>query len=294
MAAELPKAANYGEQCSLQSLRKLHYVRSRETGGPPVLLLHGWPQFWAEWVGVMELMPEEYDVIAVDLRGFGLSDKPADGYDKRTQAMDIAALMDELGLESAHIVGHDIGGMIGFAFASMFSARTRSFTIIDVPLPGSPFFDNIAADPRAWHFAFNAAEDIPEALTTGREAIFYGDFIRKLSGSPNAVTSSQISVFVDEYRNPATATAGFNWYRAFDQDAEDFEKFFSQGKLEMPVLALNAARLSPQPYVLLMMRQYATDVRGRGMDSGHWIPEERPFQLVQLLKELISDVESGQ
>eukprot|EP00190_Bangiopsis_sp_CCMP1999_P000628 CAMPEP_0198730844 /NCGR_PEP_ID=MMETSP1475-20131203/26653_1 /TAXON_ID= ORGANISM="Unidentified sp., Strain CCMP1999" /NCGR_SAMPLE_ID=MMETSP1475 /ASSEMBLY_ACC=CAM_ASM_001111 /LENGTH=249 /DNA_ID=CAMNT_0044493711 /DNA_START=332 /DNA_END=1082 /DNA_ORIENTATION=- len=233
----------------------------------------------------------KYDVIAVDLRGVGLSDKPSTGYDKKTMAEDIAALMDELGVESAHIVGHDIGGMTGFAFASMYPKRTHSFTIMDVPIPGTPAFDNIASNPLAWHFAFHAAEEVPEALTTGREVFYYGEFIRSLWGAPNALTPGQIQVTIDAYSSPKTATAGFNWYREFSQDAEDNEEFFEQGKLQMPVLALNAGRLSPQPYVLQMMKQLAVDVRGQAVDSGHWIPEEQPALVVKLLKALIEEVE---
>ncbi|WP_299144940.1 alpha/beta hydrolase [uncultured Tateyamaria sp.] len=256
----------------------LHYVRD---GGPgeTVILMHGWPQTWASWVEVMPLLSADYDVIAVDLRGVGQSDKPEGGYDKTTMATDIMALMDELDISSANIVGHDIGGMTAFAFASQFPEATTTVTIIDVPIPGTPTFDAISVDPRAWHFAFHAAQgNIPEVLTAGREAFYYGAFLQKFDAGAGGITETEIAITVDAYSDPQTAAAGFNWYRAFAQDAED-NKAFMETRLEMPVLGLNAGRLSPVPYVRDMLAPLATTVEGRAFDSGHWIAETRPEEL---------------
>ncbi len=259
----------------------LHYVRDGGDG-ETVILLHGWPQTWASWIEVMPLLSADYDVIAVDLRGAGASDKPDAGYDKRTMATDIMALMDELEIESANIVGHDIGGMTAFAFASQFPDATDTVTIIDVPLPGTPIFDMIAADPRAWHFAFHAAADVPEALTTGNEQFYYSHFMHQMDAGSGGITDFEIAITVDAYSDPANATAGFNWYRAFAQDAED-NQVFMETPLEMPVLGLNAERLAPFPYVVQMMEPLATQVEGQTIDSGHWIPETQPELLSELL-----------
>lgn len=262
----------------------LHYVRD---GGPgeTVILLHGWPQTWASWIEVMPLLSPDYDVIAVDLRGIGASDKPQGGYDKATMATDIKALMDELGIESSNIVGHDIGGMTAFAFASQFPDATATVSIIDVPIPGTSIFDMISVDPRAWHFAFNAAPDqVPETLTAGKEDFYYGGFLRKFDAGAGGITDFEIAITVDAYSDPANATAGFNWYRAFGQDAED-NKAFMETPLEMPVLGLNAGRLAPFPYVVEMMKPLATTVEGQSFDSGHWIPETRPEELAEALSD---------
>ncbi len=259
----------------------LHYVRDGGDG-ETVILLHGWPQTWASWIEVMPLLSDDYDVIAVDLRGAGSSDKPDAGYDKRTMAADIMALMDALDIESANIVGHDIGGMTAFAFASQFPEATDTVTIIDVPLPGTPVFDMIAADPRAWHFAFHAAADVPEALTTGNEQFYYSHFMQQMDAGSGGITDYEIAITVDAYSDPANATAGFNWYRAFAQDAED-NQVFMETPLEMPVLGLNAERLAPFPYVVQMMEPLAIQVEGQTIDSGHWIPETQPELLSELL-----------
>lgn len=259
----------------------LHYVRDGGAG-ETVILLHGWPQTWASWIEVMPLLSANYDVIAVDLRGSGGSDRPDAGYDKRTMAADVMALMNELGIESANIVGHDIGGMTAFAFASQFPDATDTVTIIDVPLPGTPIFDIISADPRAWHFSFHAALDVPEALTTGNEQFYYGHFMQQMDAGSGGITDYEIAITVDAYSDPANAIAGFNWYRAFSQDAED-NRVFMETPLEMPVLGLNAERLAPFPYVVQMMEPIALQVEGQTIDSGHWIPETQPELLSELL-----------
>ncbi len=264
----------------------LHYVRD---GGPgeTVILMHGWPQTWASWIEVMPLLSADYDVIAVDIRGVGASDKPQDGYDKATMAADIRGLMTELGIASANIVGHDIGGMTAFAFASQFPEMTQTVTIIDVPIPGAPMFDAIAVDPRAWHFSFHAAAEVPEQLTTGNEEFYYGHFMQQMDAGAGGITEYEIGITVDAYSDPANARAGFEWYRAFPQDAEA-NKAFMETPLEMPVLGLNAERLAPFPYVVQMMDPIATTVEGQAMDSGHWIPETRPEELSALLADFFT------
>jgi len=264
----------------------LHYVRD---GGPgeTVILMHGWPQTWASWIEVMPLLAQDYDVIAVDIRGAGKSDTPDGGYDKKTMAGDVLGLMDELGIESANIVGHDIGGMTGFAFASQFPERTETLTVVDVPLPGTPIFTMIAQNPLAWHFSFHAAPNIPEALTLGREAFYYADFLTKMDAGAGGITDHEIRITVDAYSDPERARAGFNWYRAFAQDAEDNRQFM-ETPLTMPVLGLNAGRLAPFPYVVQMMEPLAETVEGQALDSGHWIPETRPEKLAALLADFFS------
>ncbi len=264
----------------------LHYVRD---GGPgeAVILLHGWPQTWASWIEVMPLLSADYDVIAVDLRGAGASDKPEGGHDKATMAADIRALMDELGVTSANIVGHDIGGMTAFAFASQFPEVTDTVTIIDVPLPGTPIFDAISIDPRAWHFSFHAAADVPERLTAGNEAFYYGHFMQELDAGSGGITDCEIAITVEAYSNPANARAGFEWYRTFPQDAEQ-NRIFMETPLEMPVLGVNAGRLAPFPYVVQMMEPIATIVEGAALDSGHWIPETLPEELSAMLDDFFT------
>jgi pimeloyl-ACP methyl ester carboxylesterase len=260
---------------------KLHYVRD---GGPgeTVILLHGFPQTWSSWSKMMPLLSANYDVIAVDLRGVGGSDKPKDGYDKKTSAQDIKNLMVELGIKKANIVGHDIGGMIAYAFAAQFPSMATSIVIIDVPLPGTDIFNSIAQDPRAWHFAFHNDPTVPEALVTGKEQFYYSNFMRRVDAGTGKIGNAEIADAVVAYTVPKTMTTGFNWFRTAEQDANDNKEFFKT-KLSMPVLGLNGAKLAPFPYIVEMMKPLAAIVEGQTMDSGHWIPESLPEETVRLL-----------
>lgn len=261
---------------------KLYYVRD---GGPgeTVILLHGFPQTWSSWKKMMPLLSPNYDVIAVDLRGVGGSDKPKAGYDKKTSAQDIKALMDELRIKKANVVGHDIGGMIAYAFAAQFPEMAESITIIDVPIPGTEIFTAISHDPRAWHFAFHNDPTVPEALVTGREQFYYGNFMQRVDAGMGKIGAEEIAEAVTAYTVPETMTTGFNWFRMADQDEADNKEYFKT-KLAMPVLGLNAAKLAPLPYIVEMMKPIAVTVEGQTLDSGHWIPESLPEETVKLLE----------
>ena len=260
---------------------KLRYVRD---GGPgeTVILLHGFPQTWSSWKKMMPLMSAQYDVIAVDLRGVGGSDKPKDGYDKKTSAQDIKNLMVELGIKKANIVGHDIGGMIAYAFAAQFPDMAASIVIMDVPIPGTDIFTAISKDPRAWHFAFHKDTTAPEGLVTGKEEFYYSNFMRRVDAGTGKIGTEEIADAVAAYKDPQTMTTGFNWFRTDEQDAKDNQEFFKT-KLTVPVLGLNAGKLAPFPYIVEMMKPFANIVEGQVMDSGHWIPESLPEETVKLL-----------
>lgn len=259
----------------------LRYMRDGGTG-EVVILLHGFPQTWSSWIKVMPLLSADYDVIVPDLRGVGGSDKPKDGYDKKTSAQDIKNLMDELGIKKANIVGHDIGGMIAYAFAAQYPGMAESITIMDVPIPGTPIFTAISQDPRAWHFAFHKDPTVPEALVTGREQFYYSNFMQRVDAGTGKIGKTEIDEAVSAYSDPATMTTGFNWFRTADQDEKDNSEYFKT-QLTMPVLGLNAGKLAPFPYIVEMMKPLATTVEGQAMDSGHWIPESLPEETASLL-----------
>jgi pimeloyl-ACP methyl ester carboxylesterase len=281
--AEVAAPAGFTSAKTNKSAVNLHYVRDGGAG-ETVILLHGFPQTWTSWVKMMPLLSADYDVIAVDLRGVGKSDKPKDGFDKKTSAQDIKNLMDELGIKKANIVGHDIGGMIAYAFAAQFPDMAQSITIIDVPVPGTDIFKMIAQDPRAWHFAFHNDPTVPEALVKGREQFYYSNFMQRVDAGTGKIGEAEINEAVTAYTDPATMTTGFNWFRTADQDAKDNAEFFKT-KIATPVLGLNAGKLAPFPYIVEMMKPYATTVEGQMMDSGHWIPESVPEETVKLLND---------
>lgn len=273
---------------------QLHYVRGGNADGEPVLLVHGWPTTWYEWHQVMPTLAEGYEVIAVDLRGTGDSDKPLTGYDKRTLARDLGGLVDALELGPVHYVGHDIGGMVGYAFAHEFPDLTRSYTILDVPLPGiQPLWDQVSAYQGAWHFRFHAVRDLPELLVQGQERAYLEFFMREATPNFAAIPDTTIDAYAEAYAAPGGMRAGFEYYRAFPQDERDNARY-AETRLGMPVLALGA-EFGNGPSLVALMEGLAEDVRGGVIRSaGHYVAEERPNVLAERLLTFFEEVESGQ
>src|SRR5947207_3681913 len=120
--------------------------------GPAVILLHGYGETGDMWAPMAEDLARDHTVVVPDLRGLGLSSKPAGGFDKKTQAGDVDGVLDALKIERAALVTHDIGNMVGYAFAVQHPKRVTRFVLIDAPLPGVGPWDEILKNPLLWHF----------------------------------------------------------------------------------------------------------------------------------------------
>jgi pimeloyl-ACP methyl ester carboxylesterase len=259
---------------------RLHYAIAGN-GPRTVVLLHGFPQTWWEWHLVIPALVEAgYRVVAPDYRGAGHSWRPQTGYDKRTMAADIHRLLrDHLKIEErVAMVGHDIGLMVAYAYAQAYRDDTSHLVVMDAPLPGTTVFDRLRTDPRVWHFAFHGARDIPELLVAGRERQYLQAFFNYRIYNTAAITEEDLNVYVAAYSAPGAMRAGFEVYRAFDQDAEhNREALKRNGKLTIPVLAVGGTISTSGPIVEPMMQEVADDVTGvRIPDSAHWIAEENP------------------
>jgi pimeloyl-ACP methyl ester carboxylesterase len=261
---------------------RLHYVLAGT--GAAVLLLHGWPQTWYMWRDLIPGLAQRYRVIAPDLRGLGDSSRPAGGYDKKTIANDVWRLAhDVLGEEQLFVVAHDWGGPVAFSLAAQHRDAVRRMVIFDVPVPGdgTPVFFN-----DRWHHGLHRELDLPEALITGREDIYLGHFYRNWGARPDAIAEEAQREYLRTYRQPGALRAGFNYYRATPQDAEDNEAFLREGKLTMPILCFGGAHGRGRgTSALESWQRVATNVTGGVVDGcGHWIPEERPeWALEQVL-----------
>ncbi|MDJ1131528.1 alpha/beta fold hydrolase [Streptomyces iconiensis] len=266
---------------------RLHYVTAGE-GPRTALLLHGFPQTWREWRHVIPpLVAAGFRVIAPDYRGAGNSWRPADGYDKRTMARDLHVLLrTHLNVEGPVVLmGHDIGLMVAYAYAQAYRDEVSHLVTVDAPLPGTEVFDRIRTDPRVWHFAFHGVRDVPEMLVAGRERPYLQAFFDARSADPSAVAPEDFDAYVDAYSAPGALRAGFETYRAFDQDIEDNRAALARnGKLDIPVLAVGGATSTAGDVIEQMMREVATDVTGlRIPNTGHWVPDEAPHTLAQAL-----------
>jgi haloacetate dehalogenase len=249
-------------------------------GGPPVYLLHGFPETWFAWRKQIPLLAERYTIIAPDLRGYGDTEKPAFGYDKRTMANDLAALMDHLGHKRAAIVGHDRGARVGTRFAKDYRERIDRFVAMDnVPTRILAQSENPHVNQIAWFARFLAVPDLPEALIAGREEVWLTHFYRSWSYDPNMLSPEEIDVYVRAYRQPGAVRGAAMDYRAAGEDLTQDVADAAQ-LITCPVLALwgEDFELNSRFFNLLdVWRVMAEDVRGLGIPQcGHLCQEERP------------------
>jgi pimeloyl-ACP methyl ester carboxylesterase len=254
--------------------------------GPAVVLLHGYGETGDMWAPMAADLARDHRVIVPDLRGMGLSSRPAGGYDKKTQGEDVAGLLRELGVDRADLVTHDIGNMVGYAFAAQHRDKVARFVLIDAPLPGVGPWEEILKNPLLWHFRFGGPD--MERLVAGRERIYLDRFWNEFSAHPDRFTEASRVHYAALYAAPGAMHAGFAQFAAFDQDALDNKVFLAQGKLGMPVLALGGEK-SFGPMMATVMRFAASDVtEGIVPDSGHWIMEENPNATTAMVRAFLS------
>jgi len=249
--------------------------------GPAVVLLHGFGTTGDQWAPLARALAWDHTVIVPDLRGLGLSSKPEGGYDKKTQAGDVAGVMDALGVQQADFVTHDLGNMVGYAFASQNPERVRRFAPIDAPLPGVGPWDEVLKEPSMWHFGFRGPD--MERLVDGRERIYLDRFWNEFSIDPERFDEEARRHYAALYAQPGAMRAGFAQFAAFAQDVADSKTYLEMGKLKMPVLAIGA-QATFGAMMAAVMRFAATDVREEILpDSGHWIMEENPSAVIKLV-----------
>jgi pimeloyl-ACP methyl ester carboxylesterase len=264
---------------------RLHTVVGGE--GPPLLLIHGWPQTWYAWRMVMPALARDFEVIAVDQRGIGLSDKPGDGYDVGTLANDFVALMSTLGHEQFAVYGTDVGMPIAHALAADHPERVVRLVVSEAPLPGitpsPPLLLPPALNARLYHLAFNQLPaEVNEALVEGREKIFFGAEFDASAG-----TKKLPAELVDYYvgllaSDPEALRGSFEFYRAIPTSAAQNEERKNR-RLTMPVLAIGGVE-SGGENPANAMRLVADDVQGVVLQgAAHWVAEQAPEELLAAL-----------
>jgi pimeloyl-ACP methyl ester carboxylesterase len=250
--------------------------------GPAVLLLHGYGETGDMWVPMAVDLARDHTVVVPDLRGLGLSAKPAGGFDKKTQGMDVENVLNKLNIDSVEVVAHDIANMVAYAFAAEYPERVRKLVVIDAPLPGVGPWEEILKNPLLWHFRF-AGPDM-ERLVAGRERIYLDRFWNEFSATPARFSEAAREHYAKLYALPGAMHSGFAQFAAFDQDAIDNKAFMAKGKLKMPVLAVGGEK-SFGPVMATVMRFAADDVHEAVVpDSGHWIMEENPKATIEIVR----------
>ncbi|MFJ3486870.1 alpha/beta fold hydrolase [Pseudomonas sp. NPDC090202] len=262
---------------------RYHYLLARG-GKQTVVLLHGWGSTSYMWRFVMpQLVAKGYTVLAPDLRGLGDTAKPYTGYEKTQIADDIRALVKALNLgPSINLIGHDMGGMVAYAYAAQHPDEISHLAILDVPLPGIEPWNTITQTSRTWHFHFYAVADVPEMLIAGKELEYLKWFHNSESVNSRAFDNEADEVYGRAYAVPGALRAGFAYYRAFPEDVKanlEFAKY----KLTMPVLGIGGAG-SFGPIIGEHLRHVADNVQAVNIEgSGHWVAEEQPAQVTEAL-----------
>ena len=264
---------------------RMHAVIGGE--GPPLLLVHGWPQTWYQWRLVMPTLSRDFTVIAIDQRGIGLSDKPQAGYDTGSQAKDLVALMDALGHKRFALVGFDTGMPIGYALAADHPDRLDRLVVGKSPIVGvSPPLPLIVPGPlnkQLWHILFNRLDaDVNEALVRGREDIYFGaEYAGSAGGVP--LPGHVVRYYVDGLASSPDALRGsFGSYRAIDTDIAQNQQRKTR-RLTLPVLAVGGEK-GIGDGAASTMRLVADSVESVVIPGcGHWVAEEAPEQLLAAL-----------
>jgi pimeloyl-ACP methyl ester carboxylesterase len=259
------------------------FVRYGGTG-PVVLLLHGYAENSDSWAPLAADLMKDHTVVAPDLRGIGRSSKPAGGYDKKTQARDMRAVVTDLGFDRTSVVAHDIGNMVSYAYAATYSDKVEKLVVMDAPIPGIEPWSEILQNPGVWHFNFHGPD--AERLVEGRERIYFDRIWNDFTGDPAKPDNETRDFFAATYAQPGGMRAGFAQFAAFSQDAKD-NKVFEQTKLTMPVMAVGGEK-SFGPLQAAIMRHVATTVQEEVVPgSGHWLMEERPEYTVALIRKFL-------
>jgi len=283
LAASNAYAANDGIQSHTAQVNgiTLHYLQAGHGTGTPVVLLHGYAETGHMWRPLMTELADRHVVIAPDLRGAGGSSKAPGGYDKKSMAQDIHALVQSLGYPKVKIVGHDIGLMVAYAYAAQYPDQVESVVLMDAFLPGVGDWTKVWLLRDLWHFHFYG--ETPLKLVDGRERIYFEHFWNDFAADrTHSVPEADRQFYAAQYAQPGGMRSGFEYFRNFEQDAKDFAEF-SKTPLQMPMLVLSGEKAGGQ-FLIDQGRMVDTNVQGviiKG--SGHWLMEEAPTQTIPAL-----------
>ena len=262
--------------------------------GPPLLLVHGWPQTWYAWRLVMPALARDFQVIAPDQRGSGLSGKPPGGYDTATLADDLAAMTEVLGHQGFAVAGHDTGMWIGYALAADYPDRVARLAVAEAAVPGvspaPPLFGSTRANDRLWHFAFNRLAEVNEQLVRGREDVYFGfQFAKAAKTLPDYAVRYYIDALAAD---PDALRGSFAAYRALDTTIAQNERRKTR-RLTLPVLAIGGAEGIGEG-AANTMKLAADDVQSVVIPgSGHYCLEEAPGEILAALTAFLAPYRDG-
>lgn len=268
----------------------LHYVRGGT--GPAIILLHGFPEDWSEYRHVLPLLARQFTVIAVDLRGIGGSAATAGGYDAANLAEDIHQLAERLELGTLYLAGHDLGGIVAYAFARRYPQTLRGVMILEVPLPGLEPWGEVTANPKLWHMGFHQTPRVPEGLIADRQFFYFREyFFSPDFVSDKAITDEDVARYANAYAAPQQLRAGLEMYRAFPAD-----EMFNQAQRD--AIDLPFVLVGGEHSFASLLPKVAEDVRAHGCrnvtvevisNSRHYVVDEQPEAVAELIERYASE-----
>lgn len=255
----------------------LHYVRGGQ--GPALILIHGFPEDWAEYQVIMPRLARHFTVIAVDLPGIGQSAAPSGGYDAANLAGCIHGLAEALKLERPYVVGHDLGGIVTYAYIRRFPETLRGAMILDVPMPGLSGWNEATAG--LWHVGFIQTPGLAEKLVPGRQDAFLGWFL-----DIGTFTRKERDYYVETYGAPQLHAA-FEIYRAFPRDAE-----WNAAQVTPNAVPLVVA-VGAKSFFTSLLPTFIEGYRAKGMtqvesaeipDANHYVLADNPGAVADLIE----------
>jgi pimeloyl-ACP methyl ester carboxylesterase len=262
----------------------LQYYRAGQ--GPAVVLLHGFPQDWFEWRRVMTRLASRFTVVAVDLPGVGGSAPPANGYAAADLAEIIHRLVDELGLGRVHVVGHDVGGWVAYAFTRRYPDAVRTVTIIEGPIPGIEPWLDLGVDVPLWHGEFHMVPGLPEALVADRQAVYFRYFFDVGTQDNRVIGQADLQHYAEAYSGPDRLRSGFELYRAIP--ANMAYNAGQTGRVAVPLLLVGGELVFGPVMAPLAANLRAShgwpDVEVHIVPGGqHYLVDERPDEIAELI-----------
>jgi pimeloyl-ACP methyl ester carboxylesterase len=263
----------------------IHYVRGGH--GPALVLLHGFPQDWYEWRRIMPRLSQRFTVISLDLPGVGGSAPSVAGYAAADLAEDVHHLIDKLDLGRVHIVGHDVGGWVAYAFARRFPDSTLTAMIAEGPVPGIEPWLTINVDIPLWHGAFHMVPGLPEALVTGRQAVYFRYFFDVGTMDNNVISDADLGHYADAYGDEGRLRSGFEIYRALA--ANMAYNAAQTGPVSVPLLLVGGEHaFGPvlPPLADNLRANYGWSAVQSHIVAGakHYLVEERPDEIADLIE----------
>lgn len=284
----IEKSPLHHGQLALEGIT-IHVVEGGTAGLPAVFFLHGWPECWSAFEHVMVQLSKTAHVIAMDLPGVGGSKEAAPCADKRTLANYARGVIEKLQLREVTLVGHDVGGMVVYAFLHDHPDEVERAVIMNTAIPGVDPWSEVQRNPHIWHFAFHSVPELPEKLVAGHEADYFDFFYDALSARAGGVGEHARKRYAEAYSTPSALHTGFEWYRAFSRDEED--NLAARGNaVHTPVLYLrgDSERAGLDSYLKGLRESGLRDVRGRLIaNCGHFATDEQPDEVVKALRDFI-------